>query len=414
MTDYVSVHGERVPFDNSGLSSPVPSIGSLGSLRFGGWLPVQIRIGDKITVRTSGVTYSYYASIDLLNGYAWSASVPVYPAIQAAHSIGDFVTFVRNPVGKMLAMNAIVSGNCNSVDISDPTAIPRRRREVLPWVRNWPWATDPYGISWDQSNIMALMLKPVHASVDFDDATAGQPWNIPVPRAIGAEYTKFNPRTLGQVMGDYRAGASSTLGPALADYEVLFPSENRTADSVRSRGTLPSNRAGWQPLPQSFPLVVADPDDATNPSTSCVGGVPILGATHVNTRSGTSGDGPGCRGGRYSLCVNAGGFGLTVNFEIRAIVPGLGDILIHSVACVSGPGFPGSNWGAIYTGTWSGVVLPTDATGTLCLFYVRPDINCSITYNSRVTVAASTNVPWAHHVVTGNDHAPGGLIAPFY
>ena len=440
MTNYVSVHGERGFFVGGLLGSPVPPSGSLGSLRLSGSFPVQIRVGDKITVSTSGVTYVYYSSVELLTGYAWSAFVAVFPAIQTAHAVSDTVRFTRLSVGKMQAMNAIVSANCNSADISVPGAVPNRRRGVLPWVRDWPWATDPYGLSWDQSNIMSLLLKPVYNSVDFDNPTAGQPWNVPVPRAIGSEYEKFSPRLLGQALGDYREGATEGVGPGLSDYDVLFPNENRAADSVSSRATLPLLRGYplrllWFPRPQIFSFDVADADTVPNGSISPLWNERInssymsvyqwslirMASDRVTfSAEKTVALGVGSRGGRYSVCGyfydNATGSPGPFAVEVRAIVPGLGDVLIHSIACTSGA--VAYTYGPVVTGTWSGVVVPTDLTGTCAEFYVLVrvpnDGSIRLTYGSNIVVADSTQVPWAHHVVTGNLVAPGGLIAPFY
>ena len=439
MTAYVSVHGEApIVFGNAPtygiqtLGSPVPPSGSLGSLKLSTTFPVQFRVGDRLTVKTGGIEYVYYSSVEVLTSYNGSVSLAVYPAIQTTHSVGDNVIFPLSDVLKYQAINAIVSVNYNSADVSVPGAVPTRRRRVLPWIRAWPWTTDSYGLSWDQPNIMALMLKPVQASVDFDNATAGQPWNIPVPRVIGSEYTKFTPRSLGQASGYYRTGATSTLGPALADYDTLFPTEYRDAVSVRSRSTLSSLRQLWFPRPQRFSFDVADPDTVPNGSfTPTANSRTIYGpswqlirmASDTPNMSGTSQEtayGVGARGGRYSICgyyydnTLGGPSGFAV--EVRAIVPGLGDILINSIACTSGP--TAFTYGPVATGTWSGVVLPTDASGTCAEFYLLVRVanpgSISLTYGSHVVIADSTQVPWSHHVVTGNEHAPGGLIAPFY
>ena len=437
MTNYVSVHGERDTFFRTGLGTPIPPSGAMGSLRISGLLPVGvIRVGDKIAVTTSGVTYVYYSTVEIVTtGYPWAASVAVSPAIQTTHVLSDLVVLTRLLVGKMLAMNAIVSANYNSADVVDPGPVLRRRREVLPWVRPWPWAADPYGISWDQSNIMALMVKPVYSAVDFDDPGAGMLWNIPVPRAIGSEYTKFSPRLLGQARGDYRTGASANLFSSTVDADVLFPNENRTADSVRSRLTIVENRRGWTPRPQVFTFDDADPDTVPNGSifpsrnvrinsNSMSGGSQwalIRMASERVTFSSmkTTAEGVGSRGGRYSIC---GYYHDNINgpspfeVEVRAIVPGLGDILIHSITCTSGA--VSYTYGPIVTGTWSGIVIPTDLSGTVAEFYtlirVPNDGSLSLTYGSNIVVADSTQVPWAHHVITGNLVAPGGLIAPFY
>lgn len=442
MTNYVNVHGSAGGYFTTGLSTPIPGSGAMGSLRIGGLFPVGvIRVGDKITVYTAGVTYVYYSTVEIVTaGYPWAASVAVAPAIQTTHAVSDFVVLARLPVGKMLAMNAIVSANYSSADISAPGAFPNRRRGVLPWVRDWPWATDPYGISWDQSNIMALMLKPVYNSVDFDDPGAGMPWNVPVPRSIGNEYTKFSPRSLGQARGYNREGANAQLGPSLGDYDVLFPQESRTADSVRNRSTLPLLRGYplsflWSPRPQIFSFDVAEPDTVPYGSISPLWNERInssymsvyqwslirMASDRVTfSAEKTVALGVGSRGGRYSVCGyfydNATGAPGPFAVEVRAIVPGLGDVLIHSIACTSGA--VSYTYGPVVTGTWLGVVVPTDLTGTCAEFYVLVrvpnDGSIRLTYGSNIVVADSTQVPWAHHVITGNLVAPGGLIAPFY
>lgn len=435
MTAYLPLHGESPGFQSGALGSPVPPSGSLGSVRLSGSFPVQFKTGDKITIFTGGIAYVYYSTTEILTGYTYSVYVPVWPEIQTTHLASDTWVLQRRLVSPLAAMNAIVTANCNSADISVPGAAPNRRRNVLPWVRAWPWAADQYGISWGQSGLLALIVKPIYAATDFDDPTVGQYWNIPVPRAIGAEYTQFSPRSLGQSYGYYRTAATAAVGPSLSDYDVLFPTEYRDQTSVRGRATLSALRQRWQPLPQVFSLDVADPNTVPNGSFSPTANSRITAGSmsfyqwqlvrmatenYAFPSAQTTAYGVGSRGGRYSICgyyydnTLGGPSGFSV--EVRAIVPGLGDILITSIACTSGA--TAFAYGPVTTGTWAGVVVPTALTGTCVEFYILVRVansgSISLTYGSHVVVADSVQVPWAHHVITGNDHAPGGLIAPFY
>jgi hypothetical protein len=278
---------------------------------------------------------------------------------------------------------------------------------------------------------MAVSTIPMTSAIDFDDPTAGQSYTIPVPRAIGAEYTHFSQRSLGLTDGYYVFER--------ADYPLVQGTEYRDATSQRSRYSLPNLRWDWRAKPQIFSTVNADADDTigseivetngpqtiTNWPTAwqrlvrMTGDVPQTGIESGGVTTGAFG--VGCRGGRYSFCGYGGdtsGYcGYTI--EIRAIMPGLGDILIHSVTGASSGSFPG--FGAVVTGTWSGVVIPTDASGTPAQFYLKAIANTAdpfnsvrLTHGSNVVIATSTQVPWHYHIITGNDNAPGGLIAPFY
>lgn len=402
MTTYIRTHGAvGTPLTYSAeLASPIPSSGSIGSLRLD--RSTSYRSGDRFVVITGGQRYSYYATASTADG-AYSNSVPVYPAIQVLHAIGDDVEYKYPGLLKINGMNAVLTVNCNSADVT-----PAARRLVVPYVTDWPNATDPIGLAWDQSNLLALYLNPI--------STTGAPESpIPVPRSIDPSYTQFSVRSLGLIGGYYVTGYFGG---------VIY--RNKTSTFSRSQAA----------LRHTFGYYLAEPDATAFPSAQVATySDPVItgfaapwqllrAATEpdsLTTQKATA-NAVGTRGGAYSFCGfcydPSTGLSHGFNIEIRALLDGAaigsaGDVLLHSVAVSSG-----SPFGSVVTGTWAGDVLPS--VGGVSSYYLKGvqgggGINTFIhlTYASNALIAVSAQVPWLYHVVTGNLHAPGGMINPY-
>ena len=410
---YIPVHGSLGPVRTylTTLGFPVPASGSLGSLALRG----SYKAGARLVVITAGQRYVYFVISDFQAVDNFLHAIPVVPAIQTLHVVGDQVEGPYPDYQKSVAMNAIVSANPRSVNPLYASA-----GYVVPYLREWPDATDPFGLSWDQSNILALSVEPIAGNNPFFAEM------IPVPRTLGAEYTKFSQRSRGMLYGYYGTGSARGVS---SPYDISWPYQYRNAAGAWN------SRAQLKPYPHYFSSAAAEPDDGTYPEAQVATGtagmisVPIfypdpwilLRATTEYPNLGASGYAPGSRGGQYSFCgrsfdADTGTQG-TFTIEIRGIYPGLGDVLLHSVLVSSGALL----WGPVASGTWSGIVLPTDGTGAACSHYLKliptnpgPNVYTYLTYGSGAVIASSTQVPWGHTVVTGNLVAPGGLIAPFY
>lgn len=414
MTTYVNVHGSAgtVRTYLTTLGSPIPASGALGSLSLRG----SYKAGARLVVITAGQRYVYFVISDFQAVDNFLHAIPVAPAIQALHVVGDQVEGPYPAYQKIVAMNAIVSANPRSVNPSYASA-----GYVVPYLREWPDATDPFGLSWNQSSILALSVAPVAGDNPFFAAM------MPVPRTIGAEYTKLNQRSLGIYDGYYATGQGSS-----SPYFIQWVTNYRTATALQPRSGLSYLRQQWRPIPHYFTSAVADPDDSTNLGAQVATGTQDVSSLapwtflRATTEYPVSGNkvstvAVGSRGGQYSFCGYSfdSTMGTLDSFtvQIRGNIPGLGDTLLHSVLVSSGA----TTWGAVVSGTWAGVVVPTDGTGTACTYYLRiiptnpgANVYTYLTYGSGAVIASSTQVPWGHTVVTGNLVAPGGLIAPFY
>lgn len=381
----------------------IPSVGSPGTFNLY-WRPntisafLLIKKGDRITVRTGGINYDYFAAADaVLFDYAETTKlVSVTNNIQVVHALGDPWFVKTMPTSMRLGYSTITSclptGKLGSND-------------CLPYLIDWPDAVDANGIPFDQANLWGLSFRSLG-----DDLR-------PVPRVIGAEYTLMTPRTLGSF---YVPSQRTTYEPPTA-FHFSFPSylRYRTATGAWDRGHESSYAARyqWQARPVNVFAYAANNNPysggsvlAWNTGTGEISGG-LAGAVPYST---------GVRGGQYSICGQCvDPAGTYTGFTVDVILDdagGAGQVVLQSIVIPAAPGL--GPW-TVVTGTWSGVVLPT-APGVCKRIYLKctPGIPgatyVSIFSNSGISISGATNVPWCHSVATGSKVAPGGLIAPFY
>lgn len=406
--------------------NPIPAIGTVGSfvIRAATVTPPNIyqipavKKGDKLKTSDG---YTYYATEDVQAANEGdSITIPVTPAMQATHANQ---TRVNGAAPKFIA-----AGGCSVIRQLNPQTKTlgsnQDYTQCRPYVQPWPWDTDPCGIPWDKDNLLALSFYapnfPSHKDYDVDFASlstayASFPDMIPVPRTIGAEYTPMTPRYFAaQAFGPrgYYGANEQAFGYWRTNTDVINRSQY---------AQLPTDsrwrQMKWRPLQMKF---------ETRTATAAAGGIAFTTSSSFARGNpgllwpGTQGAWavPGSRGGRYSFggwssVPGAPGTYSGVTVQVWQENPGFADVMLFSAHVNDGHTGPPP----ITTGTWSSVVLPTVPGSVVkCYMVIIPDIgvmaNCNV--GGYICVSESTQVPWCHHVVTGNLVAPGGLIAPFY
>jgi hypothetical protein len=408
------------------LDTPIPAVGVVGSITLlpGGCQINTIKKGDKITIvpPSSSVRYEYTATEDAQATTAGNGlTVAVLPAMQINH--GRYSS-VWGPVPAFRRYSAI-----NVIQALNPTDKRTYSLDApfcVPYVEPWPWSADPNGVPWDKDNLLALSFVQQNSfghrdsNIDlasFSNGSYGAGDFIPVPRILGSEYTKFTAKYFG-TSGYAGLGGIGGSGRGYCGGKDAMASF-RTDTGIKSRdvNTMPTSdprwkQTAWHPRRPKFSTHVTGPSEGNTgilfQQSGSQGVLPWPGSS-----SGLEIAVVGSRGGYYSIKGYSGNGASHGGFTIRVYQedPGYSTILLATIVVADGYNYPAP----VTTGTWSAVVLPTvPGTVVKCYCVITPDIAGPISAVGLLFVAESTNVPWCHHVVTGNLVAPGGLIAPFY
>ena len=421
------------------LVTPIPGVGTSGTLKIGGVRVVSIKKGDKITVRnTDGTVWVYFSNVDIQHADLLQPSmdVAVSPLIQAVHSTSSTVVVSGKKHVRKYGYTVIGDFAPNSAKGDPDGTTYFSGVTAFPHLRPWPWASDIHGIPYDQANLLALsfyntrsLVGPTLESNPVYDAYGNLTSNdyaygayarteeeralLPVPKTMAAAYTRLIER---QVYGGlYYPSGPYPQAPVLEYYRTATVRKDRLV-------TLAANRYHWRTCAPIF-FAPALPINATTGLYSAVYADPVTGVSPYSfggwSGGPTTAHGPGVRGGTY--CISCSGLTYpnsmtdVITAEIWMTRPGQSDVLLKSL---SFPSKPYTDPKDVLTGTWAGVQMPT-ANGTCCTTYMKffssgDPANITMEQYSGYTLLPSTQVPWAHSVATGNLVAPGGLIAPFY